>query len=221
MTWSKLRLDVVVLTFIVVSILAFGGQFAFYRFQVEQPTVKALKTIPGVKTARLERDAAGQRIVKVRLEAVPDFPRVYDLIVATAARRLGGGLAGIVIEDGRDDELVKTYNRMNLAVEEGIATGRFTEMASALESVARKDGLGGFDVWVDEGHVYLSLKKGNHWLYQAVGRFGKTAADPMSVTSSGAPGAGAGSTGGSGGGTGTTDPGAAVPAVSIVGGDAS
>lgn len=200
MTWSKLRLDIVVLTFIIVSALAFGGQYAYLRFQVEGPTVRALEAVPGVKAARIERDAQGKSAVRIKLQAVPDFAATYKRIVATAEKHLGGSLAGIIIEDGRDEELVKTYSRMNFAVEEGIATGRFTKMAGSLQKAAREAGLDRFDVWVDEDRVYLSLENNHHWLYQAVSRRG-------SLESAGA-------------GVASVDR-VALPEVSIVGGGAS
>lgn len=208
MTWSKLRLDIVILTFIIVSALTFGGQYAYSRLWVDEPAMRAMEAIPGVKAVQLERDAQGKRLVRIQLLAVPDFPETYRLIVATADKYLGKGLAGIVIKDGRDEQLVKTYNRMNLAVEEGIATGRFTQMASSLEKTAQEAGLDHFEVWVDEGHVYLALQEADHWLYEAVSRQGAVGASSYPVVSQD-------------GADGDSPVGSGLPAVSIGGGGAS
>lgn len=160
-------------------ILAFGalvaGNFIIHRAQVTGPLERFLRGEPAVKSYRIESvgpgfGRGGGVILHVTLARVDDLKKAYTDLEAGVKRISGERPVLIDLSDKRDKELCDLYYRVHFSVFEAIETGSFERMARVIESEARAFGCTDARAFVDLERVYIALYKGDHYLYEIVGR---------------------------------------------------
>ncbi|MBE3576683.1 MAG: hypothetical protein IMX00_03210 [Limnochordales bacterium] len=175
MAWKQLRLPVVGGFFLIFLSLAVAGQWVYEERWVWQPLAAEMARVPGVERVEVQRELRPP-LIEVRLRAGVDLPQVYQQLETLASRRLGpadgGDLPGymIAIADRRTPRLISAYNQLRLAVEEAIATGRFTELSDWVVRAKEEASLSRAELWVDRQNVYLYLQDGRGWLYAVIPR---------------------------------------------------
>lgn len=151
--------------------VALGVQRFVYGQRVVEPLERAFAAIPGVTEVALV-PRRGETDIILHVEPGAELPRVYREAEAAAKSRLGDGVGRILLADRRTEVLVDAFYRMHLALQEGAATGRFTEMAAQLEALAAELPLTDYRVYVDDQWVYVLLVSNDHFLYEMVARPG-------------------------------------------------
>jgi hypothetical protein len=84
------------------------------------------------------------------------------------------GIAGdryrlIRILDSRTPELEELFYRTHLAVNQGLATGDYLSMQRELDALSEREGLDSIKVWVSRGSAVVLIKRGDHFMYEAIG----------------------------------------------------
>lgn len=159
----------IILAFLATFGILTGGRIAAYHVQVERPLEAFLSERSDVAEYRLAKGVSEGPEVHVQLRDVANIQAAYvDLYTGLA--RVTGKAPSLVIEDARTGELSAVYQRMRLAIEEGMARGTFQEMARAIDSRARGAHLDRWGVYVDSGNVYLQLHKRGRFLYEVIPR---------------------------------------------------
>ncbi|MBX6377424.1 MAG: hypothetical protein IRY95_02650 [Clostridia bacterium] len=158
------RLPVVLAAFVAGVALLFGGQRLYEARQVDAPLQAAFDRLDVVESFAVRR-AEGGYVIEVTLKDVPNLREAYLAVDREAAALLGRVPYHIVVRDRRDPALVDAFYRLHYAVEEAIATGRFTVLADNLSKEGARLGLDRTAAWVDERFVYLQLHRGDHYLY--------------------------------------------------------
>lgn len=162
-----LKLPVMIVAFAAVFGLAVLGDALLHGRSVAAPLVAELEGAPGVAAVHLagRGDAAE---VTVTLAADADLASLYPAIVAAVDRHLGS--APIRLVDARNELLQALSGTLRFIIEEGIATGQFTAMASRVaEQVAQADGVT-CRLQIDSDNVYLHLRVDDAYLYEVIPR---------------------------------------------------
>jgi hypothetical protein len=133
----------------------FGGSMLMKSRMVDEPLRTFYATDPSVVSYVWEHTDEGYAI-KVRLKETPDLQTVYLRVNSGTKKIMKGSPYTITVEDGRSAPLEQVAERMNLYVQESLATGQFATMADRVDREASK--VGATDkMSVDTERVYLTV----------------------------------------------------------------
>lgn len=168
MSLQNLRWPVVVAAMAVALTALFGGGFILKSRTVEEPLKMLYSGSPAVESHTFARDGDGYEIT-VMLKETPDLAKAYSALDQETKKILKEIPYTLKVEDHRDPELEDLYHRVNLYVQEALATGQFATMADKVEQDAAKAGMTA-RLSVDTSRVYLQLKDKNGYLYSVADR---------------------------------------------------
>lgn len=164
-----IRLPVVLLAFVVGLALLVAFQRVYNFNQVDRPLAQFFEGRGEVRGFQLH--AAPDAVqVEVRLGPVKNLHEAYTALDKGTARALKGRPYRLEIKDRRDGRLVEDYYRLHFILQEGLATGRFGQMADAVSRQVKAAGLKDGRVFVDADHLYLQLFRGDRYLYEVMAR---------------------------------------------------
>ncbi len=75
----------------------------------------------------------------------------------------------IRIVDARTPELEELFYRAHLAVNQGLATGDYLSMQRELDALSEQEQLDCIKAWVSNGSAVVLIKRGGHFMYEAIG----------------------------------------------------
>lgn len=162
------RVGAYAVSFLLTLSLALAVNAVVSSATVTRPLAQAYSQLGFVRNFQLRNSASGVQVV-VSAMPVDDLQVAYGQLHACTAQVLGHDRFTLTIEDQRDEYLKRVYDGISLYVHEAIATGRFAEMISEAQakcSEAQVDAR----IVVDLQRVYVSLKRGNSYLYEIVPR---------------------------------------------------
>lgn len=164
-----LRIPVIIVIFVSVLGLAILTESLVHGRQVTSPLVSTLQTVPGVTDARV--DGRGKSTaVHVHLADGIDLITVFPQLIAIKERYLGPGMGNLHVSDARNEKLTRVYYDLRFQIEEALATGHFTRMASEVAEAALMYSLTDHHIFMDSDNVYLQLHQGEAYLYEVVPR---------------------------------------------------
>lgn len=168
MNLQNVRWPAVVATMAVTLAVLFGAGFVLKSQTIEEPLKKVYADSPAVVSFTV--DHQGDRyVIKTMLKDVPDLAQAYATLDQDTAKVMKGVPYTIQVEDRRNDKLAQNFRRVNLYVQEALATGRFATMSDQVEAEAAKDGLTA-RLSVDNDHVYVEMHDKDAYLYNVVSR---------------------------------------------------
>lgn len=176
-----------------VLLVLLAGQSLYTAQRVDRPLRDAVSHVAGVESVTVDSSRATV-VIDARVAPVANLMETYQQIDQAARSQLAGRPYRIQVGDRRTPALTDAYYALNAVLEEGIATGRFTEMVARVQSRAQELGLTDAKVYVDAERVYVQLNGRGGYLYEILPRTGEN-------------GAGRGSSGGAGGSGGATQDG--------------
>ncbi|MCL6453789.1 MAG: hypothetical protein K6T78_09300 [Alicyclobacillus sp.] len=158
---SRIRLiPMIFIALVCLGILISGWQ-AYKRFNMVQPLKAQLEAVAGVKNVVV--DVGNPSTIQVKLGPVKDLQTTYDSILTKVDGQLGG-TGAITLVDNRDSTLTAAWESLSPILYEGLRKGNYTEMISAFDTKAAKEGIRAA-VTMDTRNVYVQLSKGSHYLY--------------------------------------------------------
>ncbi|MEW8978338.1 MAG: hypothetical protein AB2385_08025 [Symbiobacterium sp.] len=177
MNLRQLRWPVVLAALAVTLGGLFGGSQLVKSRTVDQPLAAALASVDGLDSYQVER--VGD-IQEIRIAPGPgaSLRATYTAVDRQARQILAGAPYTIAVADRRGAALAAVATRLDLYVQEGVATGAFVAMADRI--AAEVEALGAeADVAVDGERVYVTVRKGDEYLYSVVDRPGWPVAVPV------------------------------------------
>jgi len=163
-----MRWPVVLLTLAISLAGLFGTGYLVKNHTVDQPLLQALSHMEALASYAVSPAGSAQEIT-VRLKPTADLKEAFAEVDGQARQILKATPYTIHVEDSRTPELEQVANRVDLYVQEGIATGEFAAMADRIEAEAGKLGAAA-QVAVDSRRVYVALLKGQDYMYSVVER---------------------------------------------------
>lgn len=164
-----LKIHIIVLACVVTLGAALIGQRFFYQARVADPLRAQIAEVSGVAGVTYQT-SGGKRFVNLQLTDNADLRTVYTAADKLSRQSLGAAYGGILVQDNRNSTLTDSFYRMHFYVQQGIATGLFTDMAVGIDRIAEQEGLSSHKVFVDQDNVYVQLAQGGSHLYEVIAR---------------------------------------------------
>lgn len=168
MNLQNIRWPVLVATMGVTLAVLFGAGFVVKSQTVEEPLKAMYAKSAVIETAAVERQGE-KYVINVKFKNVPDFAPAYNELHAETKKLLKKAPFTIVVVDQRSPELEQAFRRVNLYVQEALATGQFSAMADRVEAEATKAGLTA-RLDVDGDRVFVQMHDQNGYLYSVAER---------------------------------------------------
>ena len=168
MNLQNIRWPVLVATLAVTLAVLFGAGFVVKSQTVEEPLRSVYANSPVVESSTVER-LGDTYVIKVAFKDVPDFAPAYMKLHADTEKLLKETPFEIEVADRRTPELEQAFRRVNLFVQEALATGQFSTMADRVEAEAAKAGLTA-RLDVDNDRVFVQMHGQNAYLYSVAER---------------------------------------------------
>lgn len=151
---SELKAPLIVISTIVCLALLLGGSVLYERGRAEAPIRERLSEHPGVAEFTLER--GDEWVITVSFVDHHDLRRSYRDISVSIGEVLGRTPHRLKIEDAPDVQLLDLWDRVEILLHDGAASGRLTEMRDRL--YAELDGEDArVNLQVDDTNIYLSM----------------------------------------------------------------
>lgn len=179
---SGYSVPIIVLAFLLGLGSMLGIQYLYKNQQVDKPLAELLEADERIAFASMDVEH-GVLVVKVKLHWVDDLKRTYIDLENAIRNIVPDGKFRIELDDDRNDNLEHVYYLMHFSLQQGIATGEFTEMADNVNNVATTHNVDHARVFVDHDRLFVQLKKSNHYLYEVLPR---TSPNPDKIGGNGA-----------------------------------
>lgn len=164
-----IRVHIVILIFIVGLGLLLGIRQAYQYNKVDQPLSTFFADREEVVSHEIN-NLGNDMAVKVKLDQVTNLRETYRSLEEGVRKILGGQRFTLEITDARNDQLIRDYYSLHYILQEGLATGRYTEMADAFGHAASERGVEEARVFVDSGRLYVQLVRDSNYLYELIPR---------------------------------------------------
>lgn len=163
------RVPVVLITLMAALGALFGLQQVYKYSRIDQPLARFFQAHPEVTGVRVQ-EVGNEVRVRLQLGEVTNLRETYRSLEEGARSILGARPFRLDIADNRDPRLVEDYYKLHYVIQEGLATGRFTEMARAVSAAAAGLGLDEARVLVDADRLYVQMRRGSRHLYELIPR---------------------------------------------------
>ncbi|HHT62438.1 MAG: hypothetical protein ACOX4H_00815 [Bacillota bacterium] len=141
-------------------VLLLGIQFFFKNFYVADRFQEQLAQIDGV-----EKVEVIDNTITLNLGLVPNIKETYEKITGIIDEKD----YNIVINDLPSEKLQETAEISEIAIQEGIFRGNFTEMSDYIRNFSETQGIKG-KLFVGSKKVFLQLEEKNYYLYRIFDR---------------------------------------------------
>lgn len=168
MSLSSVRWQVLVTTMVITLAVLFAAGYLLKSRTVDEPLESLLTNSPLVESHTIVRPG-DRREIAVTLKDTPDLERTYTSLDEGVRQIVKGAPYTLKIADRRTAALEGTFRRVNLFVQEALATGHFADMAERVEREAAQSGATA-RLSVDQDHIYLQLKSADGYLYSVTER---------------------------------------------------
>lgn len=163
----EMRWPVVLISLVVSLGLLFGGYKLVQHQTVQAPMDVALHAIDGVQSYAWKDGEI--RHLQLTLRPGARLGQTYAAVAQVMQELEPGENVRIDVLDDRTPGLQVLCDQANLAVQEGIQTGHYTEMAQQVAALGQKAGVQA-SVTVDDRHLFVTLQQDGHRLLEVVRR---------------------------------------------------
>lgn len=165
---KEFKIGMAVAAFVLTLVLSLGGFNYYKQYVISQPLQKSIISVPGV-TGVMVNGKKDPVVIDVTLNNKADLKNAYLDIDRLASDRMGDKPYTIMIDDNASGTLNKTYERLELAVYQGIANNSYLWLAERVEEESASIGAG-YRLQVDENNIYITLVKDNKNLCRVISR---------------------------------------------------
>ncbi|MEL7564292.1 MAG: hypothetical protein AAGU27_05350 [Dehalobacterium sp.] len=140
--------------------LLVGGQIFFKNYYVADHFQEQLTKIDGIKKVEVK-----EQIITLTMSNVSNIKQSYQEI----SHIIEDKNYEIIIKDTPSNKLEEIASESEIALQEGIFRGNFTEMSNYIKNLAQSQGVTA-KVFVDNKRVYLQLEEENKYIYRIMER---------------------------------------------------
>ncbi len=166
------RLGVMILALVVTVALLTFGKTVYQENFIAKPLAEVLKNNKDVKQIQVLTTKKQLEVV-VELDWTEQLPQIHTALERQVEAQLGDKSYELILKDSRGEELVPIFNGINIYLQEAMSRGNFAEMDGAIKTYMNEQSGVSYQMNVDMKYVYVSLKKGEHFLYEILPRSGR------------------------------------------------
>lgn len=156
--------------FIIVLALGLGFQYMHRQRSVINPLVQKLENISGISEVRLTSgmlQRRSQTVINLNTDFHVPLAQVFGQLRATLQD--AGGNYIIKLENNPNDILWKTFQEIQIMVEEAIMTGEFTLLEKRIQELTVTQKISS-ELAVDREFIYLRLTNDTSFLQKVIHR---------------------------------------------------
>lgn len=162
------RVIVIATAIIVTLALLFGIKYVNERFNIEKPLFKMYSETKLVLKPSIDKEGDTTTIT-LTLKKTDNLYSAYQDIKSDTEKVLGDKKFQIKILDKRSPELEEAYRDSQFVVYEALAKGNYTSIPAEVARYAAAKGAKA-KVYIDGENIYVSLYKGDNYLYEIISR---------------------------------------------------
>lgn len=167
--FKGIRLKIVVLVLIISLLVIFGGQYILKFLYLEKQFKEKVLSIRGIEDLRIENLNKTQKIY-LTLDSDVDLKEAYNQVSELSHKMLKQSFSLQIENVNISQQMEEIYDQMHLAIYEGIACGKFTQMAAQIREIADISEVEKLDIKVDSQNIYLKIVKDKQVYCQVVPR---------------------------------------------------
>lgn len=170
MQWQGLKFPVIILAFVLGLALAFGGQWAYKQYNINQPLNKVLAENKLVAEFKVEEDST-YPIIKVKLSKdANNLMEAYQELSQLTDDVMGNTQYELQLMNESDSSLDKAYYESHHVIYQAQVTGNFPDVLKVVQENSKKQGAEG-RVFVDQSNIYVQISKPDgHFLNKIIPR---------------------------------------------------
>lgn len=163
---KKIKLPIVLVTFILVLLAVLGGQKFLFNQRVLTPLNDSFRAIDGISQVQL---TPYRNFVLVEIKLAQDA-RLQQIVESVAQRASESNVTVKVrIEGAEHPNLNEAYTAMLFPIEEAIVQGNFRVMAELVAEISEQFNME-HQISVDRHYVYLKLAQGDDFSFYVINR---------------------------------------------------
>ncbi len=163
-----LKVVVIIVTVAVTLALLFGIQFVNERLNIEKPLFKLYSDTKLVLKPSIAKEGDTTEI-KLTVKKTDNLFTAYQDIKTKTDKIMGDSKYQIKLIDKRSPALDDIYSNCQFVIYEALAKGNFTTIPDKIDTIAAKAGAT-TKVYIDQDNIYISLYKGDGYLYEIIPR---------------------------------------------------
>jgi hypothetical protein len=157
----------VLLAFLTTVAVLFGGQTLTAKIRVENPLKQRLAKIREIRGYTVENLGDGLKL-HLKLDKCRNLQTVLNSALREVEFYHQKTVKSISIADFPDYQLEQTKYQLSFYLEEALASGRYIQLKTALDSF-NNQGMKA-RVFLDNDYIFLQLERGKNYLYQVFPR---------------------------------------------------
>lgn len=161
---------IIFLSFLLSLLLFFLIDHVVYERLVVGPLRAELSALPGIDSVTVSGRGDSLRVIVTPEDDAPLAALYADVLETTTARLGAGAEKSIELLDTRTPLLEEVYEQLRFAIEEAVATGRFTRLTASVGEVSQAFGLDRHAIYIDAERIYLELETDRHRLLAVIPR---------------------------------------------------
>jgi hypothetical protein len=151
-------------TLVISAILLFVGWFGVQKFLIEQPYLKSVSQLNGLKSVDLAFTRQ-QKLVRIELQPEANLREVIQAVRAEAASHLGNTPIEIEVMNKTTYELEAWYSNALFDIAQAMETKRYSDIPTSLEKHRNQLKTLQVKAEIDQENVYLQFKLEEHRKY--------------------------------------------------------
>ncbi|OUM89674.1 MAG: hypothetical protein BAA01_02610 [Bacillus thermozeamaize] len=165
----KLRLSLILASFVSTLVLLFAVWFVYVTWFVERPVENKLATIKGVGEVHLETSREQVR-VELALTEDAELKSVHETALAILKPIAKKRQLTIQFRDHPSQPMQEAWQKTQFLVEEALSRHEYRKLPEVAESFKEQLQLDQAIVDINAGYVYFQFKKGEYRLYKVYPR---------------------------------------------------
>ncbi|AQS59303.1 hypothetical protein [Desulforamulus ferrireducens] len=170
MSWNGLKLPVIFLSFIFGLAIAFGGQWVYQEYTLQQPLNKVLAENKLVEEFTVDQDKPVAMVKITLTKDVKNLMEAYAELQTLTGQVMGKKPFQLELVSKPDTALEEVFYASHHVIYQAQVNGSFPEVAARVQQAAQQQGAEG-KVYVDQNNIYIQLTKADgHYLYKVIPR---------------------------------------------------
>lgn len=152
---------------LLVSLGLFLGGYSLDHQLVARSTRTGLTALCG-GPVQMEKEGKAT-VISVQLGPVDNLQRTWNDMTKLIEKKTASDKYRIVIKDRRNQDLQTAFDHLQPVIYEAAANSTFVALQRELDTYLGDRGID-YQLYLDNGHIYLQMQEGDHYLYQVIDR---------------------------------------------------
>ncbi|MGE5397925.1 MAG: hypothetical protein ACM3MK_10380 [Chitinophagales bacterium] len=165
---KEFKIGMALASFALTLALALGGFHLYKQHVINEPLIETLGQLPGVEGVKIDNQQ-DPLTIQLTLTRTDDLKDTYFKAESLVKKQLKSKPYVLEIKGNSTTEMENEYQDLELAVYQGIANNSFIWLDGIIDRSSQTHEYK-YRLQVDEDNLYITMKKGGHYLCRVVPR---------------------------------------------------